>query len=187
MKAYPELVEALRAMLDRMDAALRSTGYRDDPIAMYIAGGVAVNHWCGTRYTADVDASFSRRILLPKDLTISYRTRDGTEAFIFFDHNYNTSFALLHERFEDDSIEWSGIGNERRLVQARVLSPLDLAVSKISRFSEQDQEDIVALARETKFTPEQLSQRANEALANYVGDVRPVRQSIDLICRRIAG
>lgn len=187
MKAYPELVEALRAMLDRMDEALRSTGYSDDPIAMYIAGGVAVNYWCGTRYTADVDASFSRRFILPKDLTVSYRTKDGSESFIFFDQNYNTSFALLHEQFEDDSIEWSGIGNERRLVQARVLSPIDLAVSKISRFSDQDREDIVALARETRFTPEELRQRASEALANYVGDVRTVRQSIDLICRQIAG
>jgi hypothetical protein len=185
MKAYPELVEALRAMLDRMDESLRATGYRDDSIAMYIAGGIAVNYWCGSRYTADVDASFSRRIILPKDLTISYRKKDGAESFIYFDHNYNTSFALLHERSEDDSIEWQGMGNERRLVRARVLSPIDLAVSKISRFSEQDQEDIVALARETRFTPEQLRQRANEALANYVGDMRTVRQSIDLICRRI--
>src|SRR4051812_17678465 len=186
MKAYPELAEALRVMLDRMDESLRATGYRDEAIAMYIAGGVAVNYWCGTRYTEDVDASFSRRILLPKDLTIRYPTRDGTEGFIYFDHNYNTSFALLHERFEEDSIEWRGIGNEGCLVQARVLSPVDLAVSKIARFSDQDQEDMLALAHETKFTAEQLRQRATEALANYVGDVQTVRQSIDLICQRIA-
>jgi len=145
MKAYPELVGALQEMLDRMDRSLREADYAGDPIIMYLAGGVAVNYWCGTRYTEDVDASFSRRVILPKDLTINYRRKDGAEAFIYFDHNYNTSFALRHDRFEEDSIEGEGVGNERRRIHLRVLSPVDLAVSKISRFSEQDQEDIVAL------------------------------------------
>jgi hypothetical protein len=61
-------------------------------------------------------------------LTVNYRRRDGSEAFIYFDHNYNTSFTLLHDGFEESAREWVGIGNESRLVQLRVLSPLDLAV-----------------------------------------------------------
>lgn len=186
MKAYPELAEALRAMLDRMDQSLRKTEFQGE-IAMYLAGGVAVNFWCGTRYTEDVDASFSRRMILPKDLTISYRRRGGSDAFIYFDHNYNTSFALLHERFEEDSVEWPDLGNESRLLKLRVLAPVDLAVSKIARFSEQDQEDIVALASEGLVTAKDLRRRATEALTNYIGDLDSVKQSIDLICRRISG
>ena len=99
MKAFPELAAALREMLDRMDGSLRAGGYAGPAVIMYLAGGVAVNYYCGTRYTEDVDASFSQRFVLPKDLSVNYRRQDGSEAFIYFDQNYNTSFALLHEQF----------------------------------------------------------------------------------------
>jgi len=140
-----------------------------------------VNDYCGTRYNEDVDASFSRRFVLPRDLSVNYRRRDGTEAFIYFDHNYNTSFTLLHERFEDDLQEWTGIGNETRLVQLRVLSPLDLAVSKIARFSEQDRADIRALGDEGYFTAVELRARALEAMRDFIGDKRTLMISLDLI------
>lgn len=183
MKAFPELTAALREMLDRMDASLRAGGYEGSPVIMYLAGGVAVNYYCGTRYTEDVDASFSRRFVLPKDLTVNYRRRDGSEAFIYFDHNYNTSFALLHEAFEDDAKEWEGIGNETRRVCLRVLSPLDLAVSKVSRFSEQDRADIRALGAEGLFTVEEFRERAGEAMRDFVGDKRVLWTSLEVIAR----
>lgn len=180
MKAYPELTRALQEMLDRMDASLRSGGYTGEPVDMFLAGGMAVNYYCGTRYTEDVDASFSRRFLLPSDLEVSYRRRDGGQAFIFFDRNYNTSFALIHINFEQNAVAWEGIGNERRLIHLKVLSPLDLAVSKISRFSEQDREDIRALASEGLFTAEALSRHAMEATIDFIGDKRPLLLSIRL-------
>ena len=185
MKAFPELAAALREMLDRMDASLRASGYAGAPVLMYVAGGIATNYHCGTRYTEDVDASFSQRFVLPRELTINYRRRDGTEAFIYFDHNYNTSFALLHEGFEERAIEWTGIGNENRLLHLRVLAPLDLAVSKLSRFSAQDQEDIVALASERLIKSAQLREYATEAMRDYVGDKRPLLTSLDIIGRKI--
>ena len=183
MKAFPELTAALWEMLDRMDASLRAGGYAGAPVIMYLAGGLAVNYYCGTRYTEDVDASFSQRFVLPKDLSINYRRRDGSEAFIYFDPNYNTSFALLHDRFEERAREWEEIGNETRLLHLRVFSPLDLGVSKISRFSDQDRADIRALAAEGLFTPEQLRAHAIEAMRDFVGDKRALMTSLDLIGR----
>lgn len=183
MKAFPELAAALREMVERMDESLRVGGYTGPAVIMYLAGGVAVNYYCGTRYTEDVDASFSRRFVLPKDLTVNYRRRDGSDAFIYFDHNYNTSFALLHEAFEDDAREWEGVGNENRLVQLRVLAPLDLAVSKISRFSEQVRADIRALGAEGLFTAAELRARAGEAMRDFVGDKRVLLLSLDLVAR----
>ena len=185
MKAFPELTAALREMLDRMDASLRASAYAGPPVIMYVAGGIAVNYHCGTRYTEDVDASFSHRFVLPRDLTINYRRRDGSEAFIYFDHNYNTSFALLHDGFEERAGEWAGVGNESRLLHLRVLAPLDLAVSKVARFSEQDQDDIVALADGEFFSSEQLRHHAIEAMRDYIGDKRPLLTSLDIISRRI--
>lgn len=185
MKAFPELAAALREMLGRMDASLRASGYAGAPVLMYVAGGIATNYHCGTRYTEDVDASFSHRFVLPRDLTVNYRRGDGTEAFIYFDHHYNTSFVLLHERFEERAVPWTGLGNETRLLHLRVLAPLDLAVSKLSRFSAQDQEDIIALAAERHFTAEQLRSHATEAMADYIGDKRPLLTSLDIIGRKI--
>lgn len=183
MKAFPELTAALGEMLDRMEASLRAGGHAGPPVVMYLAGVVAVNFYCGTRYTEDVDALFSRRLVLPRDLTVNYRRRDGSEAFIYFDANYNTSFALLHKGFEERAREWPGMGNEQRLIQLRVLAPLDLAVSKIARFSEQDRADIRALAAEGHFTRDQLRAQALGAMSDFVGDKRPLLTSIELICR----
>jgi hypothetical protein len=183
MKAYPELTAALGEMLHRMDASLRAGGYAGPPVIMYLAGGVAVNFYCGTRYTEDVDASFSRRFVLPRDLTVNYRRRDGSDAFIYFDVNYNTSFALLHEGFEERARAWPEIGNEAWLIQLRVLAPLDLAISKIARFSDQDRADIRALAAERLFTKEDLRAHALAAMGDFIGNKRPLLTSIDLICR----
>ena len=72
--AAPELAAALSTMLDRIDATLRENSYRGEPIRMYLAGGLAVNYYCGTRVTADVDASFSRRMALDyNDLIVEFQ------------------------------------------------------------------------------------------------------------------
>lgn len=174
-------------MLDRIDGFLRAGGYQSEPVKMFLAGGMAVHYWCGSRYTEDVDASFSRRMLLPyDDLVVNYTRADGTTTFIYFDANYNTSFALLHEDFEDDSVEWKGIGNERRLVHLYVLNPVDLAVSKISRFTDRDREDIRLLASCGLLSAAAVKARAEEALSYYVGNVPSVQTSIDLTVKDVA-
>src|SRR4051794_29336053 len=105
--AHPELAEALSRMLDRIDAAIRENGYSGTPILMYLAGGLALNYYCGSRYTEDVDASFSRRILLPySNLVVDYQRKDGTPSFIYFDQNYNSTLSLMHQDYEDDALEW---------------------------------------------------------------------------------
>lgn len=46
---FPELTEALARFLDRLDAHIRGSGYAGEPIRMYLAGGLAVNYYCGSR------------------------------------------------------------------------------------------------------------------------------------------
>jgi len=64
--------------------------------------------------------------------------------------------------------------------------PLDLAVSKLSRFSEQDRLDIRALARERLIDATHLRRRAEEALPDYVGNLDRIKTSIDIACRLVA-
>jgi hypothetical protein len=111
--------------------------------------------------------------------------KDGSPSFLCLDNNYNPTFGLPHEHHDRDAVEWTGIGNEGRKIQPYVLSPVDLAVTKISRYSIQDREDILALANASLFSVEQLRNRATEALRDYVGDRGPVMTSIELTCRHI--
>jgi hypothetical protein len=184
-KAFPELSKALSELLDQMDSSIRRGGYEGPPITMYLAGGMAVNFYCGTRYTEDVDAFYTRRVQVGP-CEVSYRHKDGKPSFLYLDNNYNPTFGLLHEDHERDAVEWAGIGNERRKIHLLVLSPVDLAVTKISRFSPQDRDDILALANTGLFSPEQLRIRATEALKDHIGDRAPVMTSIELICREIS-
>jgi hypothetical protein len=184
-KAFPELSEALNQLLDLMDASIRKGGYDGPPITMYLAGGMAVNFYCGTRYTEDVDAFFTRRVHVGP-CEVNYLHKDGSPSFLYLDNNYNPTFGLLHENHDRDAVEWTGIGNEKRKIHLYVLSPVDLAVTKISRYSKQDREDILALASAGLFSADQLRNRAIEALGDYIGDRAPVMTSIELICRQIS-
>ena len=183
----PELTAALSQVLDKIDGAVRGGGYSGPPIVMYLAGGLAVNYYCGSRYTEDIDASFSRRLLLPeKDLMAAYTRGDGSSAVLYIDSNYNPTFALMHPDYQRDSSPWEGIGNERRMVQLHVLSPVDLAVAKISRASEQDREDIRTLGRHRLVTAPAIQRRAEEAMGYYIGNPAAVRTNVEEICREIA-
>lgn len=180
-RAYPELKGALSTLLDRIDTHLREGGYEGAPIRMVLAGGMAVNHYCGTRYTADVDAWFSHRVLLPwRELNVDYQRADGEASFIYFDVNYTPTLSLMHEDYEDDAQPWEGIGNDRRLVHLYVLSPVDLAVSKLSRYTSRDAGDIQALWAAGHFSVETFRARAEDALKYYIGNDRPVRLSLKL-------
>lgn len=76
-------------------------------------------------------------------------------------------------------------GVDKAVVDVRVLSPVDLAVSKLSRFSDQDRADIELLARKALIHAPALRARAEHALQGYVGNTAPLRTSIDIACRLV--
>jgi hypothetical protein len=147
---------------------------------MYVAGGAALHFHTGERISEDIDAVFSRRIVLPDNLEVAYRDADGAARLLYFDRQYNDSFALLHEDSHDDSVPLTLPGVDPGIVDVRLLSPLDLAVSKIARLSDQDREDIAALARRGLITANGLRSRAEESMAGYVGDLDRLRNSIHI-------
>lgn len=142
------------------------------PISMYLAGGVAVNFYTGYRSTTDIDASFSRLILLPKkeDLTVAYLSQTNQIKHIYLDTNYNTNFAVMHPDYEEDSLIVEGAEFQHQNLCLKILNPVDLAVSKIARFVGKDREDIEQLARFQLITAEEVEARTKEALDYYVGN-----------------
>ena len=150
---------------------------------MYVAGGAAMHLYTGERVSEDIDAVFSRRVALPENLDVSYRDADGAARLLYFDRQYNDTLGLLHEDAHQDSIPLTLEGVDSRAIEVRLLSPLDLAVSKIGRLSDQDRNDIALLARRGLVDPAKLRTRANEAMSGYIGDLARLRNSIDIACR----
>lgn len=174
---------AFESLLRRVQQRLSEIPASALPIRMYIAGGAALHIHTGSRVTMDVDASFSRRVLFADDLSVSWRDADGRARALYLDRNYNDTLGLMHEDAYGDATPLAIAGVDPSILEVCVLSPLDLAVSKIARFSEQDRGDIETLARAGLIDAAALRARATEAVGGYVGDLRAVTLSIELACR----
>lgn len=184
-RARPEYIAAFSEIVARIAKPLGGLPKRMRPIKMYVAGGAAMHFYTGERTSKDVDAVFSHRIVLPEDLEVTYRDSDGGARLLYFDRQYNDTLALMHEDARNDSVPLTLRGIDAEVLDVRLLSALDLAISKISRFSSQDREDMMTLARHGLIRSAPLRKRAKEAAQAYVGNVEALRTSIDLACRII--
>ena len=176
---------AFNEVLSRVQQSLKDSQPGAVPVRIYIAGGAALHLLTGTRVTEDIDASFSQRVLFNEDIEVSYRDPDGRARLLYLDRNYNDTLGLRHEKAYDDSTPVDVPGIDRNLLDVRVLSPIDLAVTKLARFTDQDREDIELLARKGLVDSAAVRKRAEEALAGCVGTIAPVRTSLDIACRLI--
>lgn len=181
--AQREYLAALGEMARRIADSLGNVAAQALPVRMYIAGGAALHFHTGERISRDVDAAFSHRIALPENLEVAYRDADGAARLLYFDRNYNDTLALMHEEAYADSQPLALPGVDAGVLDVRLLSPLDLAVSKLGRFAGHDRDDIVALARHGLIDAVGLRQRAEAALGAYVGDTARVQNTIDIACR----
>jgi hypothetical protein len=157
---------ALAQGLKRLFLALEARLALETPLKVFLAGGMAVHLYTGQRVTTDVDAEFGGRIFLPNDLMVEVTLEDGTAQVIYLDTNYNSTFALMHEDYMDDALPLD-LGT--RFIRLFILAPVDLAVSKIARFADNDKEDMVALVRAGLTTAQAIERRAQEALGGFVG------------------
>ena len=172
-------------ILSRIQQSLKGSQPGVFPVRMYVAGGAALHVHTGTRVTEDVDAVFSKKVLIGENIEVSYRDADGRARLLYLDRNYNDTLGLLHEDAYLDSQPVKVPGIDKKRIDVRVLSPVDLAISKLSRFADQDRQDIEALAKHGLIDSPSLRRRAEEALGGYVGDASPLRTSIEIACRLI--
>lgn len=180
-----DYLAAFAEIVNKIAQSLKGAPANALPIRMVVAGGAALQLHIGTRVSEDIDATFSRRLVLTDDLSVSYRDVDGHARILYLDRNYNDSLGLLHENAFDDSVSVTIPGVNAKVIDVRVLSPLDLAVGKLSRFADQDRLDIEALARERLINAKALRRRAVQALGGYIGSIEVVRNTIDIACRLI--
>src|SRR4030088_3170401 len=136
--ARPEYVAAFRELVNRIENPLAELPKRVLPVRMYVAGGAALHMYTGERVSRDIDAAFSHRIALPENLEVAYPDADGAARLLYFDRQYSDTFALMHEDAYEDSVALSLEASDSSRLEVRLLSALDLAVSKLGRFSSQD-------------------------------------------------
>jgi Nucleotidyltransferase of unknown function (DUF6036) len=179
----PEYLAAFTVLIHRIAEPLCELSKRSLPIKMYVAGGAAMHFYTGERISNDVDAVFSKRIALPNDLEVTYQDPDGAARLLYFDRQYNDTFALMHEDAHDDSVPLALKHVDASFLDVRLLSALDLAVSKIGRFSSQDRDDITALAKHGLIKSAALRRRSLEALKNYVGNLGTLKSTIEFVYR----
>jgi hypothetical protein len=168
---HTALAQGLRELLARLEQRLALT----QPLAVYLAGGMAVHLYTANRVTTDVDAEFGAKVLLPNDLMVEITLEDGSPQVIYLDTNYNASFALMHEDHQDDA-QMLDLGLQH--IRLFVLSPVDLAVSKIARLADNDRDDIQALVRLGLTNAQAIEQRATSSLAGYIGNQNMLRLNV---------
>jgi len=178
LKADPGYLKAFTEVMKRIEHALGKGSGK--PVVICIAGGAALHLYTGGRVSKDIDATVMARFLPPDNLEVSYRDADGHARLLYFDTQYNDTYGLLHEDAYEDALSIKLPGIDPTRLDVRLLSPLDLAVSKLSRFEAHDQSDIRALAQAGLIDAKQLRKRAEEALPAYVGDLQRVKNSIGL-------
>lgn len=147
----------------------------DRQLTVFLAGGMAVHLYTAKRVTTDIDAEFSARVVVPADLFVQVELPDGSTEDIYFDSNFSTTLGLIHEDYQRDSVP---VDLGLQYIAVRVLSPVDLAVSKISRLADPDKEDIHDLVYAGLTGAVEIEARAEEALSYYIGNTSSLRFNI---------
>lgn len=185
LRADPQYVKAFATIMSRIEDAIGARRPAES-IVVCVAGGAALHFYTGSRTSTDIDAKVMARILIdPAELQVAYDDSDGHARLLYFDTQYNDTFALLHRDAYDDALPIEVEGVDAKKLTIKLLAPVDLAVSKLSRFSEQDQLDIQDLARAGLIDAPRVRKRAESALPDYVGRLESIKTSIRIACRMI--
>ncbi|MEH6578933.1 MAG: DUF6036 family nucleotidyltransferase [Amphritea sp.] len=132
-------------------------------------GGAAVHIYTNARGSSDIDVEHIAAEQLDfADIVITYTDSDGQEKSITVDPTFNSTFGLLHEDYEDDAIPLKA--TEGTPLEVYLVSALDIAVSKLARMAEIDQTDIIDLAKAGRFSIDEFTVRATEAISYAVAN-----------------
>lgn len=174
IKPNEPLLNALNEFLGKIDATLPP---RQD-IKFYLSGGMLVFLYTGLQRSYYIEGEFNRKVHIQDGLTVVYQDERKQDRLIRFNKNDNCRFNLMHNDYLDDAIAvpFPHLKN----MQVYALAAVDVCVSKIGRLSPIDIDDIQTLVKFGFCTAEEIEQRANEALSDYLGDLSHFRENLVL-------
>nr|WP_328824276.1 DUF6036 family nucleotidyltransferase [Pseudomonas arcuscaelestis] len=145
-------------------------------LKVFIFGGCAVHLLTHARGSADIDAEIEAARVLRKDEIMAvytppegYEDSDGRDLQVYLDQNYTNALGPLHEDYRERAIPMEGFEGEQPL-HIFVAAGVDLAISKLGRFTENDQSDIEQLIECGRVDVGQFVTLATEAIDYAVGN-----------------
>ncbi len=140
--------------------------HKQTPVKAYLTGGGAVHYYCNSRVSDDVDLIMQFSVKIPEDLFVVWLNEEGSLEQVHYDHTYNSTFGLLHEDYEDRAVHMITIDDK---FEINLLSPVDLIISKLTRFAQNDEEDIANIIKTGKVDKDELYALATDAINVGVG------------------
>lgn len=182
------LGQAVVAMFKGVQEELE--GYPAGSVKIIIFGGIAVHLYTNHRVSVDIDAEVFHcdRSLSKNELIESLGATPesfidpstGRTLALNYDLTFSTTLGPLHEDYLERAIQLEEFGEDSP-IHIMIAAPVDLAISKLGRATEQDIEDIEKLLRRGLILTTDLDRLALQAIDVYVGNQEPPRS----ILRRI--
>lgn len=173
--------QALVSMFKSVEAELTSESAKSGAVKVMVFGGCAVHLYTNHRVSTDVDAEiyeaslpdgFDLRMLLAQVPEQFRDEKSGRLMELNYDLQYNTSFGPIHEDYWVRSLPLEEFPVESPL-HVHIAAPIDIAISKQGRATDQDIGDIMALLRAGFILSAELRRLALQAIDVYVGNKEP--------------
>lgn len=168
------LFKALQAFLSKIDQTLSP----QKNVKFFLSGGMLVYLYTGLERSYYIEGEFNQKVYIPDGLSWLYTTAAGSEKQIRFNKNDSSRFNLMHANYLQDA-QWLPFSHLNHM-SVHALSAVDLCVSKIARLSPIDIEDIQLLVQNGFCTPQEIEQRAQQALNDYIGDLSHFKSNLSL-------
>lgn len=123
-------------------------------------------------YEASLPEDFHLRTLLAEVPERFVDERSGRLMELNYDLQYNTSFGPIHEDYWARSLPLEEFPLESPL-HVHIAAPVDIAISKLGRATDQDIGDIMSLLRAGFILTAELRRLALQAIDVYVGNKEP--------------
>jgi len=175
------LGQALVSMFKSVEAELTFENAGPGAVKVIVFGGCAVHLYTSHRVSADVDAEiyeaslpegFHLRTLLAQVPEQFVDETSGRLMELNYDLHYNTCFGPIHEDYWVRSFPLEEFSVECPL-HVHIAAPVDIAISKLGRATDQDIGDIMALLRAGFILTAELRRLALQAIDVYVGNKEP--------------
>lgn len=183
------LGQALVSMFKSIEVELMLEGARPGAVKVIVFGGCAVHLYTHHRISTDVDAeiycaSYRNKLrlqtLLAEFPEQFFDEQSGRVMELNYDLQYHTSFGPLHEDYWERSLPLDKFPVES-VLHLHIAAPIDIAISKLGRATDQDVSDIMALLRAGFILTTELRRLALQAIDMYVGNKEPPRSILNNI------
>lgn len=175
------LGQALISMFKSIEVELILEGAKPGAVKVIVFGGCAVHLYTHHRVSTDVDAEIyctnihhklRLQTLLAECPEQFFDEQSGRVMELNYDLQYNTGFGPLHEDYWERSIPLAEFTAESAL-HLHIAAPIDIAISKLGRATDQDVGDIMALLRAGFIVTTEFRRLALQAIDMYVGNKEP--------------